>query len=194
MLVWIATALASPPPGFEELKVWNACVIYKRDRTETRPSAMRAECTWPDVDPVRFGKMLRDYGGYDGWIWPVAESEVRRIDGERSLVYQLQHIWGISDREVLLWATRQELPTGGVRASWVTATEEPLQLRDGTIRTPHNEGFWQVEPGATGSLVVHQIEVDAGGVSLPGWLIRAIQSRGLGRLMDEARDHALEKK
>ena len=45
-----------------------------------------------------------------------------------------------------------------------------------------------------GSTVIHQIEVDAGGVPLPQWLIRAIQSRGMGRLMDEARVYALEKK
>ena len=188
MLLWF-TAFAAPP-DFTELKVWNDCTLYKRPKTDTRPSAMRAECTWKDVDPVKLGKMMTDFDRFDDLLWPIDTSEVRRIEGDRSLVYQLQKIWALNDREVLLWARTEQLESG-VRASWTTASEEPLTPRSGTIRTPINEGYWEITAAEQGARVIHEIAIDAGGVPLPQWLIRAIQTRGFGRVMDDIHTAAL---
>lgn len=194
MLLFAAAVAHATPAAFEELRTWGDCTLYKRDKTESRPSAMRAECTWEDVDPAKLSEQFVDFEGYDELVWAIDASEIRAREPDRVLVYQLQKIPFINDREVLLWAEAQRIEGGGVIASWSTATEQPLTPRKHTVRTPHNQGFWRVEPAQQGSLVVHEIEVDAGGVPLPGWLVRAIQTRGFGRLLDDVRDQAVARK
>ena len=153
---------------------------------------MRATCTWPDVEPHVLTDMFTDLSRYDEWIWPIGESEVRRREPTRALVYQRQHIWGLSDREVLLWVQQQPVGPHGLDVTWTVATEEPLVLRDGSIRTPVNTGIWSFQPAnGGGTLAIHQIEVSAGGVQLPQWLIRAIQTRGFKRVMDDVHSTAL---
>ncbi|MEZ4319300.1 MAG: hypothetical protein R3F61_17435 [Myxococcota bacterium] len=189
MLVWLAfPALADPGDGFEPLREAADCVYTQRPKEHAEGSAMRAVCTWADVDPAVLDEKLGDFAAYDEHIWVVDESEVRRTVGERSLVYQLQQIWGISDREVLLWAWTEPVD-GGHRHRWETATDEPLEPRKGAIRTPKNEGYWEVRanPDGPGALVTHEIAVDAGGVPLPGWLLQWIRTRGFARVMDDIR-------
>lgn len=90
---------------------------------------------------------------------------------------------------MLLWAWSE--PYGeGRQHCWTTAVGEPLELREGAIRTPVNEGCWQVTPTVDGVKVVHQIAVDAGGTPLPAWLVRFAQTRGFARVMDEVRASA----
>lgn len=187
MLLALSIAAAETPP-FEVLRDWNDCTLYKREKSEGRPSAMRAECTWNDIDVALLSRRLGDFTAYDELIWAIDASEVRRTEGDRSLVYQLQKIPFINDREVLLWAEAEPLERGGVLARWTTAANQPLVARKGTVRTPHNVGYWRVEPTEAGAKVVHEIEIDAGGVPLPGWLLREIQKRGFGRLLDEVHD------
>jgi hypothetical protein len=149
---------------------------------------MRAVCIWPEVDPAALDRSLSDFEHYEDLIWVIDESAVRRSEGGRSLVYQLQQIWGLSDREVLLWAWTEEVDGGHVHR-WTTAAEEPLTPRKGAIRTPKNEGYWEVRanPDGAGAQVTHQIAVDAGGMPLPGWMLRWIRTRGFARVMDEVR-------
>jgi hypothetical protein len=137
--------------------------------------------------------MITDLDAYDRWVWPVTESRVERRAPARDLVFQRQRVFGLADREVLLWAERRPLPDG-VRLEWTTAAEEPLAVAPGAVRTPRNEGFWEVR-GAEGQVhVVHEIAVDPGGL-VPRWLVELTRARGFARVMSDARaasrrDHA----
>jgi hypothetical protein len=175
--------------GFEPLREAAGCVYTSRPKDHPDGSAMRAVCTWDDVSADQLRQKLGDFDAYEQTIWVVDESEVRKTVSDRQLVYQLQKLWGLNDREVLLWAWSEDLEDGQ-RFAWTTASEEPLPERKGAIRTPKNEGFWEVRdaPDGKGAVVTHQIAVDAGGVPLPGWLLRWIRTRGFARVMDEVRE------
>ena len=175
--------------GFEPLREAGDCVYTSRPKDHAAGSAMKAVCTWPDVSVEVLLQKLGDFDAYEETIWVVDESEVRETRDGKALVYQLQRLWGLNDREVLLWAWTEDLEDGK-RFRWTTASAEPLPARKGAIRTPKNEGFWEVRstPDGQGALVTHQIAVDAGGVPLPGWLLRWIRTRGFARVMDEVRE------
>jgi len=188
MLLLVLTALGADD-GFVPSREAGDCVYTERPRSHAEGSAMRAVCTWAEVDPVGLNARLRDFDSYEELIWVIDQSEVRRTDpAGRLLVYQLQQLWGLNDREVLLWAWTESVPDGE-RHRWVTATAEPLPPRKSTIRTPKNEGYWEVRanPDGPGSVVTHQIAVDAGGMPLPAWLVRWARTRGFARVMSEVR-------
>lgn len=191
MLTLLAIAHATPGPEFELLKQVGDCTFRKREKTEERGAAMWASCTWSEVDPARARQLITDLDNYEDLIWPISESRVERAEAGRQLVYQRQHIWALSDREVLLWVSVDDRPEQAL-VRWEVADELPLELSDGAIRTPVNTGFWRVEPNpdGAGTVVTHQIEVQAGGLALPQWLIRAIQTRGFNRILSDVRELA----
>ena len=190
MILALLPAFATPPADFVPLKTTDTCTIAKREKTATLGAAMWARCTWPDVPPERVHALLIDLDHYEDWIWPIGDSRVEREEGGVQIVYQRQHIWGLSDREVLL-----RVQIGGdepaARVAWEAANDLPLELDRGSIRTPINTGHWTSEPAEGGGVIVtHQIEVNAGGIPLPGWLMRAIQTRGFSRLLTDLREAA----
>jgi hypothetical protein len=190
----LAVTLALANDAFTLVKTTDTCTYRKREKTPTAGAAMFARCTWPDVAPAVLVRMFDDLSRYDEWIWPIAASRVERREGERDLVYQRQEIWALSDREVLLWVTREQTGDDTLTVRWTTANEVPLDLTDGAIRTPRNIGYWTLKPAPDGgSIAEHQIEVDAGGgLPLPKWLVRAIQTRGFTRVMDDVHDAAVD--
>lgn len=163
------------------------CTIAMRPETHPEGAAMRAECRWPEVDAHRLVAMLAAYERYPDFVFPVTEARVVRTEPDRSLVYQRQSMIAIADREVLLWMARTDLERGGARFSWSAATEEPLVLRPGAVRTPRNTGFWQVEPDLNGGAsVVHEVALDAGG-SIPRWIVELVRYRSFARIMADVR-------
>lgn len=157
-------------------------------RPEDHPdgAAMRADCEWADVDARHLANLLGQFERYSEFVFPIAVARVEREEGERTLIYQRQELFGIADREVLLWMEQQPVDEG-VRFSWTTASELPLDLRSGSVRTPRNEGFWEVaarEGG--GTRVVHEIALDAGG-AIPRWIVNLVRTRSFVRIMTDVR-------
>ena len=122
--------------SFTLMKETDACTIRKREKTETQGAAMWARCRWPELEPAVVRGMLTDLTRYDEWIWPIVESRVEREDAGRKLVYQRQHIFGLSDREVLLWVTVDDRPELA-KVAWTAANDQPLALAEGAVRTDH---------------------------------------------------------
>jgi hypothetical protein len=191
MVLSLALAAGADDRGFEPVRTTSGCAISMRPESHREGAAMRAECHWPEVAPERLVDLLSAYERYSEFVFPVAEARVVRTAADgRALVYQRQAMFGIADREVLLWMWREDHPDTTVRFSWTTAAEEPLELLPGAVRTPRNEGHWQVAPDpAGGSAVVHEVAVDAGG-SIPRWLVALVRTRGFARVMTDVRSAA----
>lgn len=152
---------------------------------------MRAVCDWPQVEPAALAGLLSQYERYSEYVYPIDLARIERVEGKRSLVYQRQVIFGIADREVLLWIHRESAADTS-RFVWTTASEEPLDLASGAVRTPRNEGSWSVGPAeGGGSKVVHEIAMDAGG-SIPRWLIEMVRTRAFARIMADVRALGIE--
>lgn len=187
LLLTLLCTVAIGSDGFEPVKQAEDCDIELRDETHPDGAAMRAKCHWPEIDAKRAGPMMDDLNRYAEFIWPIAESRVVRAEPERRLVYQRQHIFGMTDREVLLWVNRT-VEGDTTQIAWVAASEEPLTQARGTIRTPKNTGHWQVAPHPDGgSTVEHEIAIQAGGPKLPRWLLNMIRMRGFVSVMRDVR-------
>ncbi|MEM6930113.1 MAG: hypothetical protein AAF602_24450, partial [Myxococcota bacterium] len=138
------------------------------------------------VEPGVLARIMTDLGDYERLIFALVESEVREQTEDRLLVYQRQSVFGISDREVLLWVTIDESPERTL-VSWRAASELSLTLRKGAIRSPRNDGYWRVEPRTGGGArVTHRVGVDAGG-SIPLWIVRLVRTRGFVRVLRDVR-------
>jgi len=186
-----ALAAQAADDGFTYVRDSHECRLESRPKSHASGSAMRAICEWPEVDPEVLGDLMADLDGYEELIFALVQSEVRERRDGRRLVYQRQSVFGISDREVLLWATISR-DDGATTVRWSTADEVPLALDDGSIRTPRNEGYWRVEPReGGGARVVHEIGVDAGG-RIPDWIVKLVRNRGFMRVMKDVRSKAVE--
>lgn len=187
MLALLTTlALATPPDGYAEVKKGSDCTIYKGPADDDGVNPMIAECHWAEVDPDGLIGKLSDYGAFDDLIFGVERSEVERVEGDRSLVHQVQSTKGIATREVLIWMSTSV----GERATtiaWRTASDEDLVVSDGNVRAPRNDGAWEVGPHPDGGArIVHRIAYDPGG-NVPGWVVRWFQVGGMLQVMTEVR-------
>jgi hypothetical protein len=186
MLPPISALADAPDDGFEPVRESDGCRIAMRPEAHTEGAAMRAECWWPDVPSAALRDLVGTYERYPEFLFPIAEARVRRPDGARTLVYQRQRVFGLADREVLLWMHQDRTPER-LRVSWTTADDEPLALSSGAIRTPRNVGFWEVTAVPEGgSHVVHEIALDAGG-SVPRWIVALVRTRSFARIMSDVR-------
>lgn len=192
--MWTAVAVAGTAgiagEDFAPVRASDGCAIAMRPESHPEGVAMRAECDWPDVDADHLIALLARYEAYGDYVFPISESRVVREDagpdGPRTLVYQRQSVFGLADREVLLWMTRTEVP-GGARYAWSAAHDEPLALRPGAIRTPRNTGSWTIRAReGGGSRVIHEIALDAGG-SVPRWIVELVRTRSFAKIMSDVR-------
>lgn len=185
LALFTSMASAADTDVFEHVREQDGCAIAMRPPSHPDGAAMRAECSWPDVDPVHLVELLSHYDRYPDLVFPIDEAKVVREEEGRSLVYQRQSMIGIADREVLLWIGRADVGAA-TTFSWSVAADEPLELRPGAIRTPKNTGYWTVQPEGTGSRVVHEIALDAGG-SIPAWIVNLVRTRSFAKIMSDVR-------
>ncbi len=187
MLLLLTTlALASAPEGYEAMKEGADCTIYKGPEEPDGVSPMVAICHWKEVDPKGLIAKLSDYAAYDDLIFGIVSSDVKRVDGDRTLVHQVQTTKGIATREVLIWM-KTEASEKGTTVSWTTAAEEPLVVAEGNIRSPRNDGAWEVGPHPEGGSQIRHTIAYAPGGNVPGWVVRWFQVGGMLKVMTEVR-------
>lgn len=184
-------AMGSDPglDAYQPVRTAAGCAISMRPETHPEGAAMRAECRWPEVDPARLQRVLTQYERYPEFVFPISVARIERAEAGRTLVYQKQELVGIADREVLLWMVHSEA-AGGARVAWSAASDQPLELASGAVRTPRNTGYWDVGPDPDGGArVVHQIAMDAGGY-VPKWLVNLVRTTAFAKIMADVRAFA----
>lgn len=190
-----STTMSSPAlageDGFEPVREDGGCAISGRPPEHEAKAALRARCHWPDVEPESLLSLVSDFGRYPSFVWPLKVSDVKRAEGDRSLVYQRQSVWPLADREVLLWMWSEPWSEGGTQVRWTAATDESLEVDKGSIRVPRTDGHWAVRSHPDGGAwVEHQISMDGGG-KIPKWLMDRIRARGFAQVTLAARDRVL---
>ncbi|NCG18284.1 MAG: hypothetical protein GWP91_04630 [Rhodobacterales bacterium] len=185
----IAPAVAAAPPGYVVVKETAGCTLSKGPADPNGVAPMHASCHWPKVQLTRLQQMLAPADGYDELIFAINVCEIVRIEGDRTLVHQIQDIKGISARETLIWMHTE---TAGelTRYAWNTADDEPLELVHGNVRAAQNDGYWEVSAHPEGGTRVdHHIAYSPGG-SVPSWVVRWVSTGGLAQVMEEVRAKA----
>lgn len=197
LLALLSLAMAAPPndagaqrptDDFVYVRTNGDCVIAQRPRTADSPVTLRATCTWPEQSAAAISAKLADPEVFSKIVPPISVSRVERVgaDGQQ-LIYQLQQLWPLSDREVLVWMTWKPGPDGALDLRWQAAPDEPLTLRKGAVRTPVNSGHYVVTPiPSGGATVVHEIAIDGGG-GVPEWIVEMVRTRGFAKVLANLR-------
>ncbi len=154
------------------------CSISVGDRDAAGNDLIVADCTW-DIPADKVIKAVKAPEKHDEYLSSVEES-TRLPDGR---VLQVHYASGISNRQVTLAFTDQDLPDGGFKTSWTRAPQQEA-LRDGLVDVPVNDGYWEVHPNGAGSKVIYSLRYDAGG-KVPTWLVRNFQKGGISDLVEE---------
>lgn len=170
----------------DERKVVNTqagCSISVGDRDAEGNDLIVADCVW-EISADKVIKAVKSPEKHDEYLSSVEES-TKLPDGR---IHQVHYASGISNRQVTLAFTDQDLPDGGFKTSWTRAAkQEPLA--EGLVDVPVNDGYWEVHPDGAKSKVVYSLRYDAGG-KVPTWLVRNFQKGGIGDLVEEMRDVA----
>ncbi len=158
------------------------CSISVGDRDGATDKII-ADCAWP-VPHAKVIAAVKSPERHD-FLSSVEES-TKLPDGR---VLQVHFASGISNRQITLTFTDEDLSDGGFKTSWTRAgKQEPL--RDGLVDVPVSDGSWEVHPdGNGGSKVTYSLRYDAGG-KVPAWLVRSFQKGGIADLVEEMREQA----
>ncbi len=174
----LSLALAAPAGYTVNVADSDGCEISLGPVMSDGVTPVHADCYWADVTIDKFRSVMGDPIKHAAVFTVIVTSEVRRTEGSKKLVYQLQRSKGISDREVMLWMSNTT-ESGADRYGWTTAGSEALTLIDGNVRVARSDGYWQAIADSRGGVKVsHQLEYSAGG-SVPGFLVRWFQTSGV---------------
>ena len=93
-------------------------------------------------------------------------------DGTTLTYHRINSPWPVSDRDVVLVSSREDLEDGGIRLEFRSTEDANFDIPRGVVRMPHLVGSYVLTPIAEGGThVVYTVDSDPGG-SLPTWLIK----------------------
>ncbi len=184
LTVLLLSSALGAPPGFQVTRDdVSGCTLMLGEREADGVVPMRAECHWPEVTVAHFHETFAPWDHHDRFFSSVSVSEILEEDGDRLRVRQIHVARGISDREVIIDATRAPLDEGGFRYAWTLASD---QVEGGDLIVPaRNDGHWEVRPHPEGGVaVVHQLAYDPAG-RVPGFVVRWFQTSGLAEIVTD---------
>jgi len=145
-----------------------------------------AHCEWP-LPAERVDSILGVFADQERHFSGVAESEVLRVDGERTLVRQVQQASGISDREVVLEFVAEAIPNG-TRYRWRKASDQSGRNPD-NVECEVHEGYWEITRTGDKTTVDYHLRYLPGG-SVPSFLVSAFLSSGVEGALGDLRQAA----
>jgi len=181
-LAWLGSGRLSGratgyPPG--------DCTITTQKGDDGVPEAF-ARCAWP-LPADRIDAVLRLLDEQERHFSGVADSTVLRVDGERTLVRQVQQASGISDREVVLEFVVETIPNGR-RYRWRKADDQSGRNPD-NVECEVHEGHWQIAGAGNETIVEYHLRYLPGG-SVPTFMVTAFLGSGVEEALDDLRDAA----
>lgn len=110
---------------------------------------------------------------YVDWQHSCEEARVLpQPDGSRLTYNRIGSPWPVSDRDVVLRTSRENLADGGIRVEFRSTDEADFAATSGVVRMPRLVGSYELTPNGNGEThVVYTVDSDPGG-SLPDWLVR----------------------
>lgn len=161
----------------------NGCTFFLGS-VEGNVQPVRAECEWP-IPPEELHRLVAKTEDHDLFFSSVEESDVLGpAPGGKTLVYQKHVASGISDREIMLVYTTEDI-AGGKRYSWTKAPDQS-KLKGEGVPAVMDTGKWEISSSGNGSRVIYELRYDAGG-SVPGFVVRWFQGAGTRALVGELR-------
>ncbi|MBC8187012.1 MAG: hypothetical protein H8E78_02225 [Proteobacteria bacterium] len=107
---------------------------------------------------------------YVDWQHSCEEARVlMQPDGSRLTYNRIASPWPVSDRDVVLRPSRENLDNGGIRLEFLSTEDANFDVPRGVVRMPRLIGSYVLTPRSEGGThVVYTVDSDPGG-SLPVW-------------------------
>jgi hypothetical protein len=135
--------------------------------------------------PIMIGTAMMDASAEQiaGWVtavhtyvdWQHNCEEARVLmqpDGSRLSYTRIASPWPVSDRDVVLRASRENLENGGIRLEFLSTEDADFDVPRGVVRIPKLIGSYVLTPRSEGGTqVVYRVDSNPGG-SLPAWLVK----------------------
>jgi hypothetical protein len=145
--------------------------VYTRDVPNSQLEEFRGEIELgTTVD--RVVKVLKDPKAFRKWMPDVIASEGLSSSGNEQVHYMENSApWPVSNRDGVYrfnFSRSEKGSVGGVVVH-VQAVPDYIPPRKGKVRVPRSDGFWEIDPSASGVKVTYQMHADPGG-SIPTWM------------------------
>jgi len=135
--------------------------------------------------PIMIGTMTMDASAEQIAAWVTAvhtyvdwqhNCEEARVlmqpDGSRLTYNRVASPWPVSDRDVVLRSSRENLENGSIRLEFLSTEDANFDVPRGVVRMPRLIGSYVLTPRSEGGThVVYTVDSDPGG-SLPAWLVK----------------------
>ncbi|HIF94030.1 MAG: START domain-containing protein [Myxococcales bacterium] len=168
-LAWTAS------PAFAERSVVlvEEGITVESDLEEGRTLPIMIGTTTMNANAEQIASWVTAVHTYVDWQHSCNEARVlKQPDGSRLTYNRVASPWPVSDRDVVLRSSREELEGGGIRLEFRSTEDAKLDTTRGVVRMPRLIGSYVLTPTAEGGThVVYTVDSDPGG-SLPAWLIK----------------------
>lgn len=115
---------------------------------------------------------IRDLDSYVKWSHMTKTASILAENGETELVTYVQSDapWPVSDRDGIYVLNFSQDPTSKVIKITTTCSPDYIAQKEGYVRVPSTEGFWEITPKGTNKCLVNYENHSEPGGSIPGWL------------------------
>ena len=176
----LAADPAAKQTPWEEAAKDNGITIYARDFPGSEVREMKAIGTI-DAKPQEVWAAIRDYPNYTKSMpYTVEAKTLAKEDGDKVIYFYSRLSLPMVDNRDYIIKILDESDwkdgAGYLKVSW-TRVDPPkgdpkfVELKDGVVRTPINDGFWKLEPRDNGNKTwaTYYLHTDPGG-SVPKWI------------------------
>ncbi len=148
-------------------------ITVEADAIEGRTLPIIIGSTTMNTDAERIAAWVTAVHTYVDWQHNCEEARVlKQPDGSKLTYNRIASPWPVSDRDVILRSTREELGDGRIRLEFRSTELASLEVPSGVVRMPNLVGSYVLTPTDDGHThVVYTVDSDPGG-SLPAWLVK----------------------
>lgn len=183
ILILTLTAPAAaevPPEDWELITDRDGIQVYREMDENSRFKTFRGVTRMKLPDEYAMLALYNDVDAFPKWLHMIDEAEELGRTGplDRNLRFQINLLWPIKDREVLLNARQIHVtsPQGEYVTTLLNSRPDLMPENREFIRIPEMEGVFRLERVSPGVVeVTFQVRMDLGGY-IPGWIVNMTMS------------------
>ncbi|MFT5694793.1 MAG: hypothetical protein ACI9QQ_000768 [Myxococcota bacterium] len=172
-LVMVLLCLAFPANAERKLVVEEDGIRVEEELgAEERILPIMVGTTTMSAKPMQIAAWIQATHTHASWMHNCEEARVIRESKGGVVGYnRIASPWPVSDRDVVLVSSREDLADGSIHIKFRNTTDDAMPPNKDSVRMRHLFGSYLLTPVEDGTQVIYTVDSDPGG-SLPGWLVR----------------------
>lgn len=184
LLFGLSAVLSPAHAGWSVTKNAGDCSYLQGSAGADGTTPVRVECEWADVDAAALHGILARPESHAAAFSGLSEARVVRRSGPIAQVYQRFAARGVSDREVVVEYSAEDVPSGR-RYQWRKSADQST-LRGDAVEVPTTEGKWEVTEADGKVRLVYELRLKLGGL-VPSFMVRWAQGGAVEQTIEELR-------